>query len=166
MNAADKAKEVFASLKSSPWVPSFPEVILFTAAFVLIVIMIRLIHYTSIRKEVKEESRCLREAKSKQSGQYVISARNAANDDLYRVAYDMKAQTYNLECACKAGDVANNFEHIKIYDFKNPETPIITNKMCSCDTTLPSSRTYYSGTPGLVRFQTSGDTSFFSGTNV
>jgi hypothetical protein len=153
-------------MKDTEWIPSWSEILLYSAAFIMLVMMVRLIHYTSIRKAVKEESRCLREKANQQSGQYLVYAKNARNQPMYSVAYDMNASTWNLSCTCKEGDVANNFEQIPVYDFKNPADPIMrTNKLCKCDKDYATStgNRYYDGNPGLIRFMTDQDVTFFTG---
>lgn len=141
------------------------EIILYTAAFVMIVLMARLIHYTNIRKNVKEHSRCLREKANNKSGKYMVYAKNPRNEPMYSVAYDMQGGTWNLNCTCKDGDVANEFKNIPIYNFKNPANPTMyTDKSCKCEKDYTqSTNIYYDGAPGIIRFMNDRDVTFFTG---
>lgn len=145
---------------------SFVEVILYFAIVIVMIIIVRLFHYNSIESKVRKTSRCLREqTKGSRSGQYSVTASNAANENMYRVTYNMVDKSYNLDCACKEGETVNNFTNISVYDQRDPANPnkTITSKVCQCDKLLYSTgdRIYYNGYPGLIRYMNSKDSSFF-----
>lgn len=141
------------------------EVFLYLAVVTVIVILIRLFHYNSVERKVKLTSRCLRELTTGQrSGSYYVTASNQYNYPMYKVTYDMNAKSYTLDCACKQGNVVNNFQNIPVYDMRDPSNPIknVSSKICQCENELTTnSRVYYTGYPGLIRFMNSKDPSFF-----
>lgn len=153
---------------SFSWTPKdLTEVILYIVMVVLIIIVVRLFHYNSIERRVKKNSRCLREqTQGQRSGIYSVTAKNQLNKDMYKVAYDLNAKSYSVECACDEGDIINNFRNIDIYDLRDGTNPKkrIDSKICQCNSDLVSGasfRTYYSGHPGLQRFMNYGDSTFF-----
>lgn len=141
------------------------EIILYIAVITIVIILIRLFHYNSIERKVKLTSRCLREqTKGQRSGRFSVTAANQYNKPMYKVTYDMNAKSYSVDCACKQGNVINNFQNIPVYDLRDPSNPMKTigSKMCQCENELVSnSRVYYNGYPGLIRFMNSKDPSFF-----
>lgn len=141
------------------------EIILYIAMVTIIMILIRLFHYNSVERKVRQTSRCLREqTKGERSGVYTVTASNQYNKPMYKVSYDMNAKSYSVDCACKEGNVINNFRDISVYDLRDPTQPFktISSKICQCENELTSNaRVYYKGYPGLIRFMNSKDASFF-----
>lgn len=150
------------------WIKSeftFQEVFLFLVVAGITVILGMLIHYSIIQRQVNKSSRCLREKQQgRTSGIYSLLAKNEKNEPLYKVSYNLGTREYNVECACKKGEVLNHFRQIKVYDMKdmsgNP-TKSIEDKRCYCESLSEPVRTYYSGYPDLIRFMNENDTNFF-----
>ena len=147
---------------SNWWKPTVSEAITFTLVLVILVFVIYLFHYNSVQRSV-QNSRCYRLQDAMSSlGQYSVTAKNARNDNLFNVKYDLDSRLYELSCACKPGPVANTFRDIPVYDMVDQTDRKIT-KNCLCDKVVitPTDSTYYYGHPGVTRFMKSGDTSFF-----
>lgn len=143
------------------------EICLFIITLGLIGLIIVLFYYSSIQKEVNSKSRCVRERrKGQQGGIYLVEARNEYSDPLYTVSYDLGSKKFDVNCACKPGNTVNHFTDIKVYDQRNPASPIrkIPDQICQCDRLVEPITTYYDGFPDLLRFMNNNDTSFF--TNV
>lgn len=148
------------------WTPdSLPEILLYVATIIILIILIRLFHYNSIERKVKKTSRCLREqTKGSRSGEYTVFASNDQNKKMYKVTYDMNAKAYAVDCNCDSGTTVNNFRNIPVYDLRDLTNPhkSISSKVCQCAEDLTTNtRTYYSGYPGLIRYMNYKDSSFF-----
>jgi len=146
--------------------PSGQELLLFAVIMTLLVIIARLMHYTSIRRRISSESRCAREKRQTTGGEYVVMATNGRSEPMYKVTYNLAAKQYLLECNCKQGDVVNSFQDIKVYDLKDNYTPERKiKKYCWCEKDVATNqKAYYTGNPGLVRFMRENDTTFFTNT--
>jgi hypothetical protein len=135
-------------------------------------------YYNDVQLRVKNNSQCYKDRNAAKSTDiYTVTATNQNRDPLYKVNYSFGAKSYDVQCACKEGPVANTFPNIDVYNIGTQTVQTIDNKMCSCDTQLynPASDTmYFSGYPGLVRFmntaslytdpstkQAKSDTTFF-----
>jgi hypothetical protein len=142
----------------------FGEIVLFTATMSMVVLIIFLFHYSAIQKDVKKKSRCIRERELGESGGiYSVHAMNEYNDKLYSIEYDLMNKDYTVSCACSKGDVANNFQNIKVYNMRNPSAPVmnIPSKTCYCERNIESDNISYKGYPGLIDFMYRSDISFF-----
>lgn len=150
------------------FVPTGQELVLFSVIMALLVIVARLMHYTTIRRRIASESRCAREKRQTSAGEYVVYATNGKNDAMYKVTYNLAAKQYLVECNCKKGDVVNAFPEIKVYDLKDmysPERKI--KKYCWCEKDVATNeKAYYTGNADLVRFMREGDTTLFTGKSV
>lgn len=148
------------------WLKSVPlkEVLVFSVMMTLIILSVRLFHYTYVRKMVKE-SRCLRNKQMSAGNSYVVKAVTANNQPMYKITYNLGAKQYLLECNCESGDVVNEFPNIKVYDMRDPYKKERTiKKFCWCKNDVSTGQTpYYTGHPPLVRFMKEGDASFFTG---
>jgi hypothetical protein len=146
------------------FVPSFTEFLTFAAIILLLFIMFSLFHNNSVQVAVRKNSRCLR-AKDigRTKGQYIATAMNKQNQNLYRVGYDLSSTQTTLECACPQGKVANTFRNIPLYNLSTQTATNVKEKLCSCDQLYhrEGESVYYSGYPGIVSFMNSGDLSFF-----
>lgn len=142
----------------------FKEILFFTVMMTLLILGVRLFHYTYVRKRVKEDSRCLRNKRMSSGNSYVVKAVTATNDPMYKITYNLGAKQYLLECDCEGGDVVNEFSNIKVYDMRDPYKKERTiKKFCWCKNDISTGQNaYYTGHPPLVRFMKEGDTSFFS----
>lgn len=144
---------------------SISEVMLYIATVVILIVVVRLFHYNSVERKVKQTSRCLREqSKGSRSGQYTVFASNEQNQNMYKVTYDMNSKSYAVDCNCKEGQTVNTFRNISVYDLRDLSNPhkTISNKICQCAGALDTgSRTYYTGYPGLIRYMNYKDSSFF-----
>lgn len=141
------------------------EIMLFAVVVGIVVLLGMLIQNTIVQRRVSKTSRCLREKQQgRTSGIYSVLAKNEKNDPLFKVSYNFASREYNVECACKQGDVLNHFRSIKVYDMKdtsgNP-TKVVEDKRCYCDSLAEPARTYYTGYPDLIRYMNENDTSFF-----
>lgn len=147
------------------WIPTAREALLFVVIMTLLVIVVRLMHYTSVRKTVAKESRCAREKAQTSGGQYMLLAKTGRGEPMYKITYDLAAKKYEVECDCKKGETVNAFKDIKVYDSRdtyNPERTV--QKYCWCDSDVSTNqKEYYSGHPSLIRFMRDGDTSLFTG---
>lgn len=160
VDAATQAWEQVTSLFSD-----FKELFLFAVTLGLLVLILVLFYYSSITKEVKQESRCLRQKRNKQvGGIYNVQAHNEFNDPLYQVSYDLAAKKYNISCMCTPGDIVNRFTDIKVYDQRNPLQPItkVDDHVCQCDRNVEPVTTYYDGYPELIRFMNNDDITLFT----
>lgn len=149
-------------LDSRWWMPDFKEGTTFLLVIIILTFIIYLFHYNEVQRNV-QASRCYRLQDSMSSlGQYGVTGKNARNEDLFKVSYDLDAKLYEVSCACKPGDVANTFNDIPVYDLVDQTDRKIT-KNCLCDKAALSvgDNTYYYGHPGITRFMKNGDTSFF-----
>lgn len=140
--------------------PTIGEVILFAVIAALLILVIRIFHYTEIRRRVQAESRCYREKNSMQNGRYVVLAKNPQNRPMYSVSYDLGASKYAVECACKSGENINTFKNILVYDPISKQKRTV-DKNCSCETNFINngddpSKAFYSGHSGVIRFMLSG----------
>ena len=142
------------------------EFVLFAVIMTLLIIIARLMHYTSIRRRISTESRCAREKRQTSGGEYVVLATTAASEPMYKITYNLAAKQYLVECNCRKGDTVNSFQDIKVYDLKDTYTPERKiKKYCWCEGDVSTNqKAYYTGNPGLVRFMREGDTTFFTDT--
>jgi hypothetical protein len=157
--------QVVAAPKKFSWVPSVQEVLLFAVMMILLIIVVRLMHYTSVRKQVVKESRCAREKSQTSAGQYTLQAKTGRDEPMYKITYNLAAKQYLVECACKKGETVNAFTNIKVYDARDTYNPVRTiQKYCWCETDVSTNqKPYYDGYPSLIRFMRDGDTSLFTG---
>ena len=142
------------------------EIFIFVVTFSMLLLLVTLFHYSSVHRQVKQTSRCVREKrKGLTSGNtFMVHAMNERNEPMYKVTYTPSAKKFQVDCACPSGSTVNRFDNIKVYDARNPENPVhkINNQVCYCDKLVePKSDTYYTGHPDLLRFMYNGDTSFF-----
>ena len=139
--------------------------LLYTVAMTILILLIYLIHYHMIQREVRRTSRCLRlKDRHSAGGVYTLDALNENSDRLYNITYDLTAKTSTIDCACPAGNVVNHFKQIPYYDMKEQQTRLVDDKMCSCDSLYddPRDQVFFEGAPGLVRYmQNVDDVSFF-----
>jgi hypothetical protein len=144
------------------WKPDIQEAVVFLAVIVILAFVIFLFHYNSVQKAV-QSSRCYKLQDAMSSlGQYAVTARNARNDKLYTVKYDLDAKAYEVACACNPGSIANTYADIPVFDMVDQtDRKQTTNCLCDKVNLAPSDTTYYQGHPGITRFMKSGDTSFF-----
>jgi len=151
--------------KTFTWIPKIQEVLLFAVMMVLLIIVVRLMHYTSVRRQVVKESRCAREKAQTSAGQYILQAKTGRDEPMYKISYNLAAKQYTIECACKKGEVVNSFTNIKVYDARDTYNPVRTiQKYCWCETDVSTNqKPYYDGYPSLIRFMRDGDTSLFTG---
>ena len=126
--------------------------------------IIFLFHYNSIQTEVRA-GRCYKlQDDNALLGTYTIRAKNSRNEDLYKIDYNLDSKSFNLKCACKPGNVVNDFNDINVYDIsQTPPSNRVLNTICNCAKPMlgPDKTVYYSGYPGIVRYMRSQDTSFF-----
>ena len=143
------------------------EVFLFIVLGTLIIMVVRILHYSSIRKRVQAESRCARERNLSRQGRYVVEVSNSRKEPMYKITYDLGARQYYIECNCEKGSVVNTFEKIKVRDVRHPSQPDRkVQKICACNTDLVTGTTqYYYGNPDIVRYMKSDDSSFFRKAN-
>lgn len=165
-NKVDAAMNSLSDARSNVtggyWWPTLHEFLVFACLVSILAFVMYLFHYNSIQREV-QKSRCYKlQDTSNSLGQYTVTAKNARNEDLYRVNYDLDAKIYSLECACPTGDVTNTFREIPIYDLAN-QTDRTLDKSCQCNKLLSGigDTVYFAGYPGITRFMKEGDTTFF-----
>lgn len=161
------ARYVVSFTRNAWFMPTPYEFFTFIFLILLFIILVSFFHYSGIQRHVKKNSRCLAERqRNSVSGIYTVTANNKDNKPLYKVSYDLTGKEYSVECACKEGKYTNQFNTINVYDMKRQSSDIIDKKFCQCDSLLDTERIYYAGYPGLVRFMNTGDTSFFTPTNL
>jgi hypothetical protein len=80
---------------------------------------------------------------------------------LYTVGYDLPGKQVSIECACKEGNVVNNFTNIPVFDLTNNAITVVPSKQCSCDSALLSAspNIYFNGYPGIVKFMNTASVS-------
>lgn len=149
------------------------EVLLYLFFVFLAYILVRLFFYNAVEMDVQRNSRCIREKlQGSEGGVYTVGAVAGDNTPLYSISYDLTAKSYAIQCSCPKGDTVNIFENIKVYDQRNPTRPVKEGIQISCGCDRPydaaiaggTDHLYYTGYPGLQRFMTDGDRSFFQGT--
>jgi len=143
-------------------VPTFYESILFTVLMVSLYVLCLLFFYSTVELQVKTDSRCYRDMQSATStGTYTATASNQRGEPLYAVSYNMGAKSFAVNCACPAGNVANTYPNIDVYNLNTQQAQRIDNKMCSCDKQYYSpsyDSIYFSGYPGVTRYMNSAST--------
>lgn len=162
----DNAKlQNFTSVVKNAWfVPSPYEFLVFVVLIGLFFLLLVFFHYSGIQRAVKKNSRCYQEKRqTRTDGVYSVTATNGRNEPMYKVSYDIGKKRNVLECACPEGDVSNTFTDINMYNLKTKSVDKVSEKYCNCTTDVytPGESVYFTGHPGLVRFMSSQDTSFF-----
>lgn len=151
----------------SDWLPSPAELLLFAVFIFILIVLIFMLHFHYIQKQVRKESRCLREAEQYSKGsEYVITASDKRNNDLYKLSYNFDNKQTTVNCACKDGKVLNHFKNIPYYDLRLNTTKTLDDFACYCDKAYdsPDLSIYHKGHPGLIRYyQNNKDVSFFQG---
>lgn len=153
-----------SKIRNSWLLPSLPEFVTFAVIIVLLFLLFALFHNNSIQSEVRKKSRCLRAKETgRKGGQYMVTATNKDNQELYRIGYDLSSRQFNVQCACPEGKVTNTFRRIPVYNLNTMTSQTIPEKSCACDTSYyrTGDSVYYNGYPGLVSYMNSGDTTFF-----
>tara|TARA_Y100000389_G_C17441556_1_gene508890 strand:+ start:1527 stop:1790 length:264 start_codon:yes stop_codon:yes gene_type:complete len=82
---------------------------------------------------------------------------------MYRVKYDLKKRTAQIKCACKEGNIKNNFK-VNYFDM-NKYTTKSRDLVCSCSEEfnfIDELNTFYYGSPGLVNYMENEDTGVFA----
>lgn len=147
---------------NSYWMPSMHEFFVFACLMAVLAIVFYLFHYNSIQRAV-QQTRCYQlQDTAGTMGSYAVTAKNARNEDMYTVSYDLDSKLSAIECSCKEGNIVNTFRDIPMYDLIDQQERNV-DKICQCDKQLlgVDGSTYYAGYPGIVRFMKDGDSSFF-----
>ena len=131
---------------------------LIVSLFVVLTIM-TLVWHVNYSKAVKS-SRCYKPNTYKDKISLV--AKDKYENPMYKIKYDLKKRKAQIKCACKEGNIKNNFD-IKYFDinkYKDEKRKLA----CSCSEEfdfIDELNTYYYGTPGLVRYMETSDISVF-----
>jgi hypothetical protein len=144
------------------WIPSTHEIAIFVLAVFLTYWVIQIYQYNTVETKIIQESRCYKNKHAiKAGGVQYATATNAQNAPLYTVGYNLSGNQVSLECACKNGDIVNNFKNIPMYDFTNNSVTNTASKQCNCDTDLfsASPNVYFTGYPGIVKFMNTASVS-------
>jgi hypothetical protein len=113
-------------------------------------------------KEAIKSSRCYKPNNST-NNKISLVAKDTYDNSMYRVKYDLKKRTAQIKCACKEGDIKNNFK-VNYFDM-NKYTTKSRDLVCSCSEEfnfIDELNTYYYGTPGLVNYMENEDTAVFA----
>jgi hypothetical protein len=126
--------------------------------FVVLTIMTLLWHI-NYNKAIKS-SRCYKP--STMNNKISLVAKDKYENSMYKIKYDLKKRKAHIQCACKEGDIVNNFDinYFDINKYKNEKRTL----PCSCSEQfdfIDELNTYYYGTPGLVRYMETKDISVF-----
>jgi preprotein translocase subunit YajC len=147
------------------------EVALFTAFFILLVILIFFFQSSRIQSKIMKESSCYKESQlSTERGIFNTTAK-IKNRPAFGVSYNFDDKTSKITCACPAGDVQNEFTNIPYYDLRE-NTPYKKRKKtqdtltCSCESNISAAasdpKVSYYGEPGINKFMyNNNNTGFF-----
>lgn len=140
---------------------------LFAVVMFLIILIGYLFFYDSVQREVKDKSRCIREKQAATTGGiHTVYAKDSNNQNAYKVTYNTtpNKKSVSIECSCAPGETINKFTGIQYYDYSQNRTVTTGEKICGCSSTIGTAggSMLYSGSPYLVSYMTSGDTTFFT----
>lgn len=153
-------------LKSLTWLPSISEFVIFSTFIALMFIIYEIYHQNKIDNRIRKNSRCaLRTDEDKNK----ITAYDDNSNALFTVQYNTDKREYSVQCVNdNSGNNVNTYDNIKVYDFaqSTKDRPVTTNASVVCNQNFQynsSQNKFYIGDPALVRFQTTGDASYFTG---
>jgi hypothetical protein len=147
------------------------EIALFTAFFILLVILIFFFKSSRIQTKIMKESSCYKETQlSTDRGIFNVTAK-IKNRPAFDVTYNFDDKISKISCACRPGDVQNEFTNIPYYDLRENtpykrRTKTQDKLTCNCETNISAAATdpkvSYYGEPGLAKFMyNKNNTGFF-----
>ena len=147
------------------------EVALFTAFFILLVILVFFFQSSRIQSKIMKESSCYKESQmSMDRGIFNVTAK-VKNRPAFGVTYNFDDKTSKISCACRPGDVQNEFENIPYYDLRentsyDKRTKTQDKLTCGCESnisvTANDPKVSYYGEPGIIKFMyNKNNTGFF-----
>lgn len=136
---------------------SIYELILNVSFIIIIFVILYIVYYYYINNKAFQNSTCKSTINiNNNDDYYYLFVKDNNDNDLYNIKYNMKNKKPTIECACKPGNVINNFTNIKLYDKNNSHCHNnIDNKYaCNCDNDYSSDNPdlLYSGDPFLVNY--------------
>lgn len=148
------------------WLPiSFSEAFLFIITVTMVVIVVNLFHYTSIQRQIKQDSRCYRDALINRPNVGVFTVKGYSMKDgkeVFEVVYDLGEKTFKVNQVCSQGNVQNKVR-LPVYNLQTYQTEEM-EKIFNCEENFQlegGTQVVYRGYPDLVRFMQYGNTDFF-----
>ena len=144
------------------FMPKPLEGFLFVIICIIVIIIVNLIHYTSIQQRVKSDSRCNTSGSDELQKVYKVMGTSMSNKDIFEVIYDFTDKKFTVNQLCKTGDVMNNIT-FPIYNMTTYQVEEIS-KIFPCEQNFKlenGANIIYKGATELVLFMQFLNTDFF-----